>query len=65
MELLPAAANSYVPRDTQGTDLLAVLHAHLDEFLERTRGPNPDWRLPRFVQNQLRGMLDCGDPTHG
>ena len=24
MELLPAAANGYVPRDTQGTDLLAV-----------------------------------------
>ena len=28
-------------------------------------GPNPDWRLPRFVQNQLRGMLHCGNPTHG
>ena len=65
MELRPAAANGYVPRDTQGTDLLALLHEHLDDFLERTRGPNPDWRLPRFAQNQLRGILQCGDITQG
>jgi hypothetical protein len=60
----PTAA-SYEPRDTQDSTLVRVLRAHLDEFVERTGGDDPDWRLPRFVERQLRAMIGCGDFTGG
>lgn len=55
----------YQPRTTQDSTLVQILRTHLDEFLERTEGGDPDWSLPRFVERQLRAMVDCGDFTKG
>ena len=46
------------PRDPSGSALHAVLRDHLETFLaERERADAP---LPRFVTDELRGVLDCG-----
>ena len=45
-------------RDPSGSALHAVLRDHLETFLaERERADAP---LPRFVTDELRGVLDCG-----
>jgi hypothetical protein len=46
------------PRDPSGSALHAVLRDQLETFLaERERADAP---LPRFVTDELRGVLDCG-----
>ena len=60
-----AATATYQPRETQSSDLVRVLRQHLDEFVERTQGEDPDWGLPRFVERQLRAICECGDFTRG
>jgi hypothetical protein len=55
----------YRPRNTQGAVLVEVLNEHLDDFVARAGGDAPDWRLPGFVEDQLRAMTRCGDFLHG
>jgi hypothetical protein len=57
--------NRYVPRATQETELWAVLQDDVPEFLERTQGDDPEWRIPAFVEKQLRALLTCGDAASG
>ena len=61
----PSALNRYVPRATQETELWAVLQDDVPEFLERTQGDDPEWRIPAFVEKQLRALLTCGDAASG
>ena len=61
--------------DSQGPELLrrdattAPLHAlvreHLETFLARFEDDHGGRRLPRYVENELRAFLACGDPAHG
>jgi hypothetical protein len=57
--------NRYVPRATQESELWAVLRDDVPEFLERTQGEDPEWRIPAFVEKQLRSLLTCGDVASG
>ena len=55
----------YRPRDPTASVITQLLSTHLDTFIDRAeQGPGAPG-LPRFVQRQLRAMIDCGDPTHG
>ena len=62
--LIPKTAD-YRARDTQDSVLVAVLNEHLDEFVTRAESDAPDWRLPGFVEDQLRAMTRCGDFLQG
>ena len=55
----------YQPRETQSSVLVGLLREHLDDFLERASGTGAHPGLPRFVERQLRAMVDCGDVTRG
>ena len=55
----------YQPRETQSSVLVGLLREHLDDFLERASGTGAHPGLPRFVERQLRAMVDCGDLTRG
>ncbi len=56
---------SYEPRQTPSSVLVWLLREHLDEFLERASAAGAGSGLPRFVERQLRAMVDCGDLTCG
>ncbi len=65
MPVSVASASRYVGRDTQYSDLLAIVTAHLDELVERAQQSASQRPIPSFVEKQLRIMLRCGDFTEG
>ena len=59
------SAAAYLPRESQSSDLVQILREHLDDFIERCQGPDPEWVLPAIVERQLRAIVSCGDFTAG
>ncbi len=58
-------APPYLPRDTQTSVVVQLLHDHLDTFLGSLSANGQPSRLPTFVERQLRAMRTCGDLTLG
>jgi len=57
-------APTYVPREPHATVLYRLVKEHGDEFLRHAR-ESYDGPLPRYVEDELRGYLRCGDFTRG
>jgi hypothetical protein len=53
----------YLPRRAEETPLYGVVSGHLETFLQRVRERGR--AVPRFVEREFRGFLDCGIPAHG
>ena len=53
----------YAPRRPETTPLYVTLSAELETFLARR--DDEQHALPRFVERELRGYLDCGILAHG
>jgi hypothetical protein len=53
----------YVPRCPEQTPLYLALSDELETLLARRR--EGERHLPRFVERELRGFLDCGILAHG
>jgi len=53
----------YVPRCPEQTPLYIAFAEELGTFLARRR--DDERHLPRFVERELRGFLDCGILAHG
>jgi hypothetical protein len=62
---LGASPGDYRPRNAQDSILVHVLSEHLEEFVARADSDDPNWRLPRFVEDQLHAMTHCGDFLRG
>jgi hypothetical protein len=52
-------------RDATTAPLHALVREHLETFLARFEDEHGGRRLPRYVENELRAFLACGDPAHG
>jgi hypothetical protein len=52
-------------RDATAAPLHALVREHLETFLARFEDEHGGRRLPRYVEQELRGFLACGDPAHG
>ncbi len=52
-------------RDATTPPLHALVREHLETFLARFQDELGGRRLPRHVEQELRGFLACGDPAHG
>jgi hypothetical protein len=50
-------------RATPSSDLVRIVAEHLPSFLERVEQAGGS--LPKFVTDELRGLLRCGDFAHG
>jgi hypothetical protein len=53
-------APTYLPREPHGTVLYRLVKEHGAEFLRHAR-ESYDGPLPRYVEDELRGYLRCGD----
>jgi hypothetical protein len=57
-------AAPYVPRRPQESELFGLVKEHLEDFLRHARetyeGP-----LPKYVVEEFRGYLACGDFSRG
>ena len=51
-------------RDATTSPLHALVREHLETFLARFQHEHGGRRLPRYVEQELRGLA-CGDPAHG
>jgi hypothetical protein len=60
----PPASAEYVPRRPAATVLYGIVRDHLETFLDHTR-THYDKPLPRYVEAELRGYLECGDYGRG
>ncbi len=58
----PKAA--YAPRQPSGTVLHKLVTEHLEDFLQHARD-NYAAPLPKYVENEFRGHLACGDFSKG
>ncbi len=58
-----SAAQVYRPRTTASCDAVALVRRHLPAFLERIEQDGGE--LPRFVTDELRSFITCGDFEHG
>jgi len=61
----PQLARTYHPRDPSESALVTLLRDHLDAFLDAADSDDPTWRLPAFVERELRAIIPCGDLNHG
>ena len=61
----PPLARTYHPRDPSESALVTLLRDHLDSFLAAADSDDPTWRLPAFVERELRAIIPCGDLSHG
>jgi len=52
------------PRRSQETVLYGLVEEHLSEFLQHTRDIY-EAPLPKYVHNEFRNYLACGDFAHG
>ncbi len=52
-------------RDATTSPLHGLVREHLETFLARFQDEHGGRRLPRYVEQELRGFLACGDPAHG
>jgi len=52
-------------RDATTSPLHGLVREHLETFLARFQDEHGGRRLPRHVEQELRGFLACGDPAHG
>ena len=59
------AGRPYVPREPSDSVIARLLDEHLDDFLEGVHQGDPDWRVPAFVERDLRAITTCGDYTRG
>ena len=57
-------APTYLPRDPHGTVLYRLVKEHGAAFLRHAR-ESYDRPLPRYVEDELRGYLRCGDFSKG
>lgn len=57
-------APTYLPREPHGTVLYRLVKEHGAEFLRHAR-ESYDAPLPRYVEDELRGYLRCGDFSRG
>jgi hypothetical protein len=57
-------APTYLPREPHATVLYRLVKEHGAEFLRHAR-ESYDGPLPRYVEDELRGYLRCGDFAHG
>lgn len=57
------SARPYAPRQTPVCDAVRIVRQHLPGFVERAE--QADAALPRFVTDELEGLLRCGDFEHG
>jgi hypothetical protein len=60
-----ADPRTYTPREPGDSVLARLLDQHLDDFLEGVHQGEPAWRVPVFVERELRAIVDCGDYTKG
>jgi len=58
-----ALSRQYRPRQPQTTALYQILSEHFEGFLSETA--EHDQPVPRFVADELRGFLTCGDLREG
>lgn len=63
MEVARLAPN-YLPREPHATVLYRLVKEHGAEFLRHAR-ESYDGPLPRYVEDELRGYLRCGDFSRG
>jgi len=59
------ATTAYGRRQPEKGALYRVLAEHLETFLARASADETRPRLPRFVERELRGYLQCGLLCHG
>ncbi len=57
-------AAPYVPRKPQETVLYALVKEHLRDFFDHAREAY-DAPLPKYVRDEFRKYLECGDFAHG
>jgi hypothetical protein len=57
-------APTYLPREPHATVLYRLVKEHGAEFLRHAR-ESYDGPLPRYVEDELRGYLRCGDFSRG
>jgi len=57
-------AQNYLPREPHATVLYRLVKEHGAEFLRHAR-ESYDGPLPRYVEDELRGYLRCGDFSRG
>ncbi|MDD5306582.1 MAG: transposase [Deltaproteobacteria bacterium] len=61
-----APSAQYKPRDATSTVLHEVVRDHMEQFLlEASRGSDDGPGIPRFVEDELRKFLKCGDLAGG
>ena len=63
-EEVPRLAPTYLPREPHATVLYRLVKEHGEEFLRYAR-ESYDGRLPRYVLEELRRYLGCGDFGRG
>ena len=56
----PASSSRYLPREPHKTDLYRLIKHHGAEFLQYAR-ESYGRPLPRYIEDELRGYLRCGD----
>ena len=54
----------YVPRRPQETVLFGLVHKHLQDFFRYAR-ESYDGPLPKYVKEEFRKYLECGDFSRG
>jgi len=64
MAATPPVARAYCARDPSESALVTLLRDHLDAFTAAADRDDPTWRLPAFVECQLRAIFRCGDLTY-
>jgi len=65
MAATPQLNGTYYPRDPSESALVTLLRDHLDTFIAAADSDDPTWRLPGFVERELRAIIPCGDLSHG
>ena len=61
---MAALAPAYTPRRPTETVLYALVRQHLESFLAHAREHYDGW-LPRYVEQELRAFLKCGQFSEG
>ena len=57
-------ATPYVPRRPQETVLVGLVQEHLQDFFRHAR-ESYDGALPKYVAEEFRKYLECGDFSRG